>query len=77
MRLEFYSGFFRDVELLARKAGFVPRTIFRDTFLTAYVQLATGKWHDKQVSGVLQRTTRGIYDRNKPIGCGEIEILLA
>jgi hypothetical protein len=60
--LENYAKMFEFVELFSRGAGIKSNHDLPRFIVTGYVHLATGRWHDKEVSALLQGGGTEIYD---------------
>lgn len=60
--LEFYAKLFEFAELVSRNAGIRSKHDLPRFIITSYVHLATGRWHDKEVSGLLQGDEADVYD---------------
>ena len=60
--LEFYAKLFDFAELISRNAGIKSSHDLPRFIITGYVHLATGRWHDKEVSALLQGDGPEIYD---------------
>jgi hypothetical protein len=60
--LEFYAKLFEFAELVSRNAGIKSNQDLPRFIVTGYVYLATGRWHDKEVSALLQGDGAEVYD---------------
>jgi hypothetical protein len=60
--LEFYAKLFEFAELVSRNAGIKSNHDLPRFIVTGYVHLATGRWHDKEVSALLQGDGAEVYD---------------
>jgi hypothetical protein len=60
--LEFYARLFEFAELVSRNAGIKSDRDLPRFIVTSYVHPATGRWHDKEVSALVQGDGTEIYD---------------
>ncbi len=60
--LEFYAKFLEIAEALSRNAGIKSKNDLPRFIVSDYVHCASGRWHDKEVSSLLQGNSEDVYD---------------